>query len=149
MNVPSAIKSLSNLEISALVVFAFYLAMPIHMPASVANMIDSPLGMVSIFLITIYLFLYSNPILAILYVFVAYEMLRRSSNITGRTDLVRYTPSQIKKDAQMTAMNPTKKTTLEEEIVGQMAPIGQSDISMYTATSFKPVAEKIGSASMY
>ena len=93
--------------------------------------------------------MYSNPILAILYVFVAYEMLRRSSNITGRTDLVRYTPSQIKKDAQMSAMNPTKKTTLEEEIVGQMAPIGQSDISTYMSSSFKPVAEKIGSASMY
>jgi len=93
--------------------------------------------------------MYSNPILAILYVFVAYEMLRRSSNITGRTDLVRYTPSQIKKDAQMSAMNPTKKTTLEEEIVGQMAPIGQSDISTYMPSSFKPIAEKIGSASMY
>ena len=149
MNVPSALKSLSNLEISTLVVFAFYLAMPIHMPASVANMIDSPLGMASIFGITVYLFLYSNPILAILYVFVAYEMLRRSSNITGRTDLVRYTPSQIKKDAQMKAMNPTKKTTLEEEVVGQMAPIGQSDLSVYTPSSFKPMAEKIGTASMY
>jgi len=149
MNVPSALKSLSNLEISTLVVFAFYLAMPIHMPASVANMIDSPVGMASIFGITVYLFLYANPILAILYVFVAYEMLRRSSNITGRTDLVRYTPSQIKKDAQMKAMNPIKKTTLEEEVVGQMAPIGQSDLSVYTSTSFKPMAEKIGSASMY
>ena len=112
-------------------------------------MIDSPVGMASIFGITVYLFLYANPILAILYVFVAYEMLRRSSNITGRTDLVRYTPSQIKKDAQMKAMNPIKKTTLEEEVVGQMAPIGQSDLSVYTSTSFKPMAEKIGSASMY
>jgi len=149
MNVQSALKSLSNLEISALVVFAFYLVMPIHMPAIVADMIDSPLGMSSLFLITVYLFLYSNPILAILYVFVAYEMLRRSSNITGRTDLVRYTPSQIKKDAQMKAMNPTKKTTLEEEVVGQMAPIGQSDLSVYTSSSFKPMAEKIGTASMY
>ena len=149
MNVPSALKSLSNLEISALIVFVFYLVMPIHMPASVASMIDSPLGMASIFFITVYLFLYSNPILAILYVFVAYEMLRRSSNITGRTDLVRYTPSQIKKDAQMKAMNPIKKTSLEEEVVEQMAPIGQSDLSVYTSSSFKPMAEKIGTASMY
>ena len=62
MNVPSALKSLSNLEISTLVVFAFYLAMPIHMPASVANMIDSPVGMASIFGITVYLFLYANHI---------------------------------------------------------------------------------------
>lgn len=149
MNVLTALKSLSNLEISALVVFVFYLVMPIHMPASVACMIDSPLGMASIFFITVYLFLYSNPILAILYVFVAYEMLRRSSNITGRTDLVRYTPSQIKKDAQMKAMNPIKKTSLEEEVIEQMAPIGQSDLSVYTPSSFKPMAEKIGTASMY
>jgi hypothetical protein len=149
MNVPSAVKSLSNLELSVLVVFAIYLAMPIQMPAYVANMIDSPMGMLGIFLVTIYLFLYANPILAILYVFVAYEMLRRSSNIAGRVEMIPYTPSQIKKDAQMKAMNPAKATSLEEEIVEQMAPIGQSDLSVYTPSSFKPVAEKIGSASMY
>lgn len=149
MNVPSAVKSLSNLELSVLVVFAIYLAMPIQMPAYVANMIDSPMGMLSIFLVTIYLFLYANPILAILYVFVAYEMLRRSSNVAGRVEMIPYTPSQIKKDAQMNAMNPPKATSLEEEIVEQMAPIGQSDLSVYTPSSFKPVAEKIGSASMY
>ena len=149
MSVQSALKSLSNMDISVLVVFALYLAMPIQMPASIASMINSPVGMLSIFIITIYLFMYANPILAILYVFVGYEMLRRSSNIMGEPAMIPYTPSQIKKDAEMKAMNPHKQTTLEEEVVKQMAPIGHSDISVYTESSFKPIAEKIGSASNY
>lgn len=149
MSVQSALKSLSTLEISTLVVFAFYLIVPVQMPASVANMVDSPLGMLGIFLITIFLFFNANPLLAILYVFVAYELMRRSSNVTGRVEMVKYTPSQIKKDSQMKAMNPKKTKSLEEDVVEQMAPIGHSDISVYSASTFKPVAEKIGSASMY
>jgi hypothetical protein len=149
MSVQSALKSLSTLEISTLVVFAFYLIMPIQMPAPVANMVDSPLGMLGIFLITIFLFFNANPLLAILYVFVAYELMRRSSNVTGRVEMVRYTPSQIKKDSQMKAMNPKKTKSLEEDVVEQMAPIGHSDISVYSTSTFKPVAEKIGTASLY
>lgn len=149
MSVQSALKSLSNVEISALVVFAFYLIMPIQMPAPVANMVDSPLGMLGIFLITIFLFFNANPLLAILYVFVGYELMRRSSNVTGRVEMVKYTPSQIKKDSHMKAMNPKKTKSLEEDVVEQMAPIGHSDISVYSASTFKPVAEKIGTASLY
>ena len=149
MSVQSALKSLSTLEISTLVVIAVYLIMPIQMPAPVASMVDSPLGMLGIFLITIYLFFNANPLLAILYVFVAYELMRRSSNVAGRVEMVKYTPSQIKKDSQMKAMNPKKTKSLEEDVIEKMAPIGHSDISVYSASTFKPVAEKIGTASLY
>jgi len=149
MNILNTFQSLSNRDVCALVIFAFYLAIPIQTPEFLTNVIDSPLSMLAMFIITIYLFLNANPMVAILYVFVAYELLRRTSNVTGRTDLIRYTPSQIKKDAKMKAMNPAKSRSLEEDVVEQMAPVGHSDISVYTTTSFKPVAEKIGTASMY
>jgi hypothetical protein len=61
---------------------------------------------------------------------------------------MQYTPSQFMKDAEMASMNPPKKETLEEEIVEKMAPIGKSDLSIYTPSSFKPVAENVGSASL-
>lgn len=149
MYIPSALKSLTNLEISTLVVFIVYLIMPIQMPEPVANLADSPLGMLGMFLITIYLFFNANPLLAILYVFVAYELIRRSSNVAGRVEMVKYTPSQIKKDAQMKAMNPNKVKSLEEEVVEQMAPVGHSDISVYSDSTFKPIAENVGTASLY
>ena len=48
----------------------------------------------------------------------------------------------------MKAMNPSKIESLEEEVVNKMAPVGHSDISVYTTSTFKPVAEKVGSASL-
>ena len=149
MQTPNFLKTLSQMEITLLVIFVIYLVFPIQMPDLIAGAIDAPLGMLSIFIITVYLFFNANPILAVIYIFVAYEMLRRSSQSRGRTVVVKYTPSQIKKDAQMVAMNPIQKETLEEEMVDKMAPIGHSDMSIYTASEYKPVAESVGTASMY
>ena len=149
MKLPQVFKSLSSLESSLLVVFILYLVLPIQTPQVLAGTVDSPLGMLSIFIVTIYLFFYSNPVLAIVYVFVAYELLRRSSQVTGRVSMVQYTPTQVKKDSELRAMNPPVVETLEEQVVQKMAPIGRSDPIVYTSSTFKPVAEKIDGASMY
>ncbi len=146
---PSSIKTMSPLEISVLVAFILYLVFPIQTPNFMAGLVDSPLGMVTIFVVTVYLFFYANPILAVVYIFVAYELLRRSSSVTGRVAMVQYTPSQIRKDVEMRAMNPPKSESLEEEVVLKMAPVGHSDMSVYTASSFKPVSESVSGASMY
>lgn len=143
------LKSFTPLEIALCLIFALYVILPIQTPAAVAGMVDSPLGMLSVFLVTVYLFLNTHPVVAVLYVFVAYELLRRSSNKTGRVAMIKHTPSQSKKDAELKAMNPAQSPTLEEEVVSKMAPVGHSDASIYTMTSFKPVAENVGSASMY
>jgi len=149
MKLPQVFKSLSSLESSLLVVFILYLVLPIQTPQVLAGTVDSPLGMLTIFIVTIYLFFYSNPVLAIVYVFVAYELLRRSSQVTGRVGIVQYTPTQVKKDSELRAMNPPVVETLEEQVVQKMAPIGRSDPIVYTSSTFKPVAEKIDGASMY
>lgn len=150
MQIPTEfMKSFSPLEISLFLIFVFYLVLPIQTPEFMAGMVDSPLGMLSIFIVTVSLFFNAHPILAVLYVFVAYELLRRSANQTGRVAIIQHTPSQAKKDAKMAAMNPPVVETLEEEVVAKMAPVGHSDTSVYTMTSFKPVAENVGSASMF
>ena len=141
MKLPQVFKSLSSLESSLLVVFILYLVLPIQTPQVLAGAVDSPLGMLAIFIVTIYLFFYSNPVLAIVYVFVAYELLRRSSQVTGRVGIVQYTPTQVKKDSELRAMNPPVVETLEEQVVQKMAPIGRSDPIVYTSSTFKPVAE--------
>ena len=105
--------------------------------------------MLSIFIITIYLFLYVNPIVAVVYIYVGYELLRRSSNKTGKVTVMQYTPTQAKKDQEMKNMNPVLEKTLEEDIVEQMAPIGHSDANVYIDTSFKPMADKLKDGSLY
>lgn len=149
VSVPKILKSLTQLEMVLLIVFIVYIVLPIQTPNFIAGSVDSPLGMLVIFIVTVYLFFNVNPIVAVVYVFVAYELIRRSSNKPGRVNIVNYTPSQTIKNAEMKEMNPPKKSSLEEEVVEKMAPIGHSDISVYTNSSFKPIAENVGTASVY
>jgi len=141
--------SLTQVEMIALAVFVLYIVFPIENPQFISNMVDTPLGMVGVLAVTLYLFFNANPLVAILYVFVAYELLRRSSKQTGKAAIQEHTPTQAKKDKKMEKMNPVKKESLEEEIVEKMAPIGHSDPVVFSETAFKPVAEDVGTASMY
>ena len=145
----SFIDSLTNVETAIIVMLISYLALPIQLPNMFANMVDSPMGTIGIFILSVYLFFYANPLVAVLFVLVAYELFRRSSNATGKAAMIKYTPTQARKDEKMKKMNPVKTTSLEEQVVEQMAPVGKSDISVFTASTFKPVAENVGSASMF
>lgn len=142
-------KKMSQLEAILAIMFALFVVLPIDMPDILAGMIDSTIGLVGLFALTVYMFFNMSPVLAVLFIFVAYELLRRSSNKTGKAIIMQHTPSQEKKDAKMKKMNPVKKETLEEEIVDKMAPVGRSDIASYVSTSFSPVAEDVGTASKY
>jgi uncharacterized membrane protein (DUF485 family) len=149
MNIPNLFKSFSKLEIILLVIFILYIVLPIQTPGFLAGAIDSSLGMLTIFIITVYLFFHVNPVLAVVYIFVAYELLRRSASKTGGVTLLKYTPTQAKKDAELKAMNPPLVETLEEQVVQKMAPIGHSDPSIFTSSSYKPVADNIKNAATY
>jgi hypothetical protein len=142
-------KSFSQTEMALFVIFILYLILPIDTPRFLAPYVDSSLGMLTMFVITVFLFFYSSPFLAVIYVLVAYELLRRSANVAHTQTIIQHTPSQAKKDTQMKAMNPAKKESLEEEIVDKMAPVGHSDPVSYMSTSFTPVVEKSNGASVY
>lgn len=148
MEISNIMKSVSPLEIILAVCFIIYIIFPIPTPTFLEGVFNSSLGMLSLFVITLFLFFYISPILGILFIVVAYEMMNRGLKITHHTSLVQYTPSQEKKDVQMKKMNPVKKESLEEEIISKMAPVGHSELSIYTPSTFKPVAEKVGSASL-
>ena len=145
----SFMDSLTNVETAVIVMLISYLALPIQLPDMFANMVDSPMGTIGIFILSVYLFFNANALVAVLFVFVAYEMFRRSSNATGKAAMIKYTPTQARKDDKMKKMNPVKTVSLEEEVVNEMAPVGKSDVSVFTTSTYKPVAENVGSASMF
>jgi hypothetical protein len=149
MNTPSFLKNMTQLELTVAAVLALYIALPINAPNMVCELVDGPLGMIAVFTVAVYLFLYTNPILAVLFVFAGYELLRRCCKVTGNVVIAKHTPTQAKKDKKMKKMNPTKQSTLEEEVVQQMAPVGKSESSVFTSSSFSPVADNVGSASAY
>jgi|TARA_A100001015_G_scaffold301848_1_gene389268 hypothetical protein len=149
MKLLNTFKKMTKLEVALSILFVLFIILPLNVPDLFANLIDTSLGMIVIFGLAVYMFFHVNPVVAVLFVFVAYELLRRSSNKTGKAIIQKHTPTQQKKDEKMKKMNPEKKETLEEEIVDKMAPVGKSDMISYVTTSFSPVAEEVGSASKY
>jgi len=133
----------SPLEVILFILFVFYLVFQVKTPAVLAGLINSPVGMILVLFFAIYMFLYTHPILGILSIFVAYEVIRRSSLTSGKVILAQYSPTQPKIDAELKSMNPPKERTLEEDVVEQMAPVGKSEPAGYVMTSFKPVAEDV------
>ena len=130
-----------------LALFIIYLVLDIYPPELVASYIDTSLGMVGILLITLYVFINFNPILGVVFLFVAYEIVRRSARVNNRVPMMLHTPYQTKKDAELAAMNPVASTSLEENMVHQMAPVGKSSLISYTMSEYKPVSTDIHNAS--
>lgn len=148
MKLLDTFKKMSNMEMLLGLVFILFIILPVDVPMMLANVVDSSIGMVVLFALAVYMFTITTPVLAVLFVFVAYELLRRSCKATGKKVIMKHTPTQEKKDEKMKKMNPVKKATLEEEIVDKMAPVGRSDMISYITTTFSPVAEDLAGASL-
>jgi hypothetical protein len=131
-------------EFILIILMIIYLILGLRTPDLIANMVDNIVGKVVIILIVIYLFMHSNPILAVLAALVAFDLIRRSNETTGLGALAAYAPSEQKKMSHFTAFNQFPYT-LEQEVVAKMAPIVRSGSSL-TPASYKPVLENLHDA---
>ena len=122
-----------------------YLLLGFKIPEFFANIIDTLIGKIVVLLIVLYLFLYSNPILAVLALFVAFILIKQSSEVTGIDSLKKYLPTEEKKSSQFTALNQFPYT-LEQEVVAKMAPILTTGNSISQPT-YKPILEDTYDAS--
>ena len=173
MKLKSILKSITYSEILVVLIFIIYLVLPVSTPKVLSPYIESPLGMFLIFCITVFLFIGANPVLAVLFVFVSYTLLRRSAggilpsastakmakftappNVTGQATYVQYTATDEEKKAEIAQevaeVNPPPQQpyTLEEQVISKMAPVGKSETPIFTPSTFKPVSTNIGSASI-
>jgi hypothetical protein len=126
------------------IVFVLYLVLGYKTPRPVANLVDTMIGKIVIFAVVIYMFLCSNPILAVLSLFVAFDLIRRSAMVSN-VGLQKYVPSEQGKFSQFTAFNQFPYT-LEQEVVKKMAPIVRSG-SVLKKASYKPYLENTRDAS--
>ena len=146
-------KNFSPVDYGLLVIFVLYIVFPVETPTWLAPYVDSPLALVFFFIVTLCLFIYTNPILGVLYIFVVYELLRRNhyaapaspipeGTYQMATRVPKQLPTQQEKDRDLKAMNPSQPATLEEEVIAVRAPIGKSDPPAFVETTFHPVADK-------
>ena len=126
-------------ELILIIILIIYLILGLKMPESIANIIDTLVGKIIIFIIIIYLFLYANPILAILALFTAFDLIRRSTLSLSESTLgllQKYAPTEIKEFSPFSAHNQFPYT-LEQEVVAKMAPMVKTGCSL-TPAPYKP-----------
>ena len=163
------VENMSMTEIIVLCTFVLYLILPIGSPDIVSEFVVSPFGYLIIFIVTVFLFFYAHPILAILYVFVAYELLNRSIKALGgkkgrsttgpRHVRINEVPQYSEEVPEYTDYaddapvlvndRMSKETTLEEEIVNSTAPVGVSQSTHFVTTEFKPIADSTAYAASF
>ena len=125
-------------QLVLVVLFIIYLLMGYKTPDSVANMIDSTVGKIVVALFALLLFAYSNPILGVLGIFVAYQLVRGASIKTGMAALEEYYPTEEKKWSPFTPAHQFPYT-LEQEMVKKMAP--QKFNTNYVKATYKPTLD--------
>jgi hypothetical protein len=128
-------------ELLLAILFIIYLIMGYKTPQPVANIVDTIFGKIAVFGIVIYMFSNSNPILAILTLLVAFDLVRRSYVATGNYGINNFMPSEEVKTGQFTAMNQFPYT-LEQEMVKRMAPIIPNGTAM-KKPSYKPLLDNL------
>ena len=131
-------------ELLLSILFILYLVMGYKMPESVAVMVDSTIGKIVVVLVALMLFGYSNPVLGVLALLVAYQMIKGASVKTGMAGLEEYYPTEAKKWSPFT---PTHQFpyTLEQEVVKNMTT--QKFNTEYVKAPYRPTLDDTHDAS--
>jgi len=135
-------KNMPQLVLSVL--FVLYLVMGYQVPEAVATMVDSTIGKIVVALVALMLFAYSNPVLGVLALLVAYQLIKGASVKTGMAGLEEYYPTEAKK---WTPFTPTNQFpyTLEQEVVKNMTT--QKFNTEYVKAPYRPTLDDTHDAS--
>ena len=131
-------------QLMLVVLFIIYLIMGYKIPDQLANIIDSSAGKIVVALIALLLFGYSNPILGVLGILVAYHLIKGSSEKTGMAALEQFYPTEEKKWSPFTAIHQFPYT-LEQEVVKEMA--SQKFNANFVKAPYRPMLDDTHDAS--
>lgn len=115
-------KGLKQQELLILVIFVIYSIIEFKTPKPLAELVDTLYGNIFVVVFAIVFFIQSKPIVGILSLVVAYIFIKRSSIETGTHAIRNNVPSESKKLKDFEKYNEFPRT-LEEEVVGKMAPL--------------------------
>jgi|TARA_B110000285_G_scaffold231996_1_gene302042 hypothetical protein len=106
-----------------------YIVLNIKTPGALTGVIDSTLGNVVVVVIALSLFHTKNPVLIVLGIVAAYEIIRRSSVSTGSYAIEHSLASDKKKAKAMKEYNQPTAKSLEEEMVSSIPPMSSSSVT--------------------
>ena len=123
--------------------FMAFIVLDVKVPEGAAVLLDSIVGKAVVILIALTL-LSVNPIVGVLALITAYELLRRSSDASGKGPIHKYVPSTHKRNKELLLMQE-QPYTVEEEVIANMLPRTATD-TFDKEAEFKPVQENLHSA---
>jgi len=126
------------------VVFVIYILMNVKTPRTLAELVDNLYGNIVVVVIALSVFTQSNPVVGILAMVAAYELIKRSNVGTGNHAIRNYLPSDKSKVMDFSRYNDFP-VTLEEQVVKKMAPLVKHDAP--PNSNYKPVLNALHDAS--
>jgi uncharacterized membrane protein len=126
------------------VVFVIYILMNTRTPQTLAGLVDNLYGNIAVVVIALSVFAHSNPVVGILALVAAYELIKRSNVDTGDHAVRNYLPSEKSKVMDFSRYNDFP-VTLEEQVVTKMAPLVKHDAP--PNSNYKPVLNALHDAS--
>jgi hypothetical protein len=137
-NIVKALKKQEPSEVVLGILMIIFLLMGYKMPSSISYVVDSFIGKFVMLLIVSYMFVYTNPILAVLALLVVFSIIMNDKTMNFTTiRKIKQAPSEENKASQLTKFNQFPYT-LEQEMVKKMAPIVKPGSSINKA-AYKPL----------
>jgi len=141
-------KLMKPFEIILTIILIIFIVAPVEIPLSISEWVHSPLGIIILFGLAVYLFLNASIVVAIVFAVSASELIRRCYTVTSTAASMTYSvphvPSNDESVPTKITMLPSDKS-LEEEMIDTRAPIGLNPTVEYVDTSFKPVMDSFTS----
>lgn len=134
MKIPTSIKKMINVDIIITIILACLITFELKVEEDIRHFMNSVLGLLMCSAVVILMFIYLNPLVAILFLVYFYENIRFDNLNSGMYD--KYTnKSALDSLMKTNKITQKKQDAVEIETIKRMAPIVQKREKML---SFKP-----------
>lgn len=125
LSVKKLIRSEKRHQLLLGIVFVLYILLNVQTPKMIAGLVNNLVGNVVIILVALTILMNSHPVVGVLGLVVAYELIRRSG-VSDGTYNTNYLTTEKAKSVDFAKFNDFP-VTLEEEVVSKMAPVIRND----------------------
>lgn len=116
----------------------------LQLPEFISEIVSSSFGKITLFAVVVLLAM-RHPVLGVVSILFAYQLLHRSEVKTGEYQIRQYEPSQQKRDKRIIESNYIPSDILEEQMIHDMIPYAEYE-DVPEPTTFLPVSNKLHNA---
>jgi len=125
--------------------FVVYILCDLKMPDELMKVINSTGGNVVVMLIALSVFYHTHPVIGVLGLIAAYELIKRCGNGVAYIDIDSYIPGEDARSQHMDITQPPFKGSLEEDVVRDMVPLVVP--SETSSLDYQPTLDQLHNAS--